>query len=164
MNIGVDGLKLNLPLARLRRPVAPGRDLWPGIEARLDHGRGGRRPRVLALAAGLLVAGVAVWQVWGLLGSDAPRDDAALAFVEAEYAPGREQQRAQLRRRLVTLPPGVQAEIRRNLAVIDQAQAQIRDLLIRHPGDGDGLDALLRTYEWEQEFMQTIDQLLRTSI
>lgn len=57
--------ELRLALRGLRRDIEPGRDLWPGIAARLPQQRMTRRPAPvwpLALAASMLLALGLAWQ------------------------------------------------------------------------------------------------------
>ncbi|HEX5634591.1 MAG TPA: hypothetical protein VFX50_15220 [Gemmatimonadales bacterium] len=134
------------PLARrareLPRSIEPARDLWPGIERRLQPRRR-RLPRWLPLAAALALAAGA----W-LLGRTASRDvPGPVPVADAPAGTGAATELlAALERDPGTLAPETLAALRRNLAVIDSALAESRAALARDPGDADA-ESWLRLVE-----------------
>jgi hypothetical protein len=133
---------LRWQLRALRQDAVPDRDLWAGIEPRLQRrpqAVGTQRTPWLALAASLLlVAGVAgVWQARPPAG-----DAGATALVEARRLS------ADYRRALDALPAA--AADTRTLAPaideLDRSAAQIRRALARDPDSRLLLEQLRRTY------------------
>lgn len=146
----------------LPREIAPPRDLWPEIAARLqreresdrevpvlavEFGRSGRTPaRVWAIriAAGLaLVFGSSALTARLLRGPDgappvAARPEptsglASFASTEAQYLSSVEALAAELESRRDQLPPSTVATVEENLLIIDRAIAEARAALAEHP-------------------------------
>ena len=164
----------------LPREVAPARDLWPAIERRIAAGtvREGRfgwwagdapAGRRLLAAAAVLVAALGV--VVGLLvvretrrgpaspgaaepGSvslalaPAAEQDAAADFVRA-----RAELRAALEARRGDLSPATREVVDRNLAVIEQAAAEIEAAVENDPGNQHLRGLLLAVYRQEIELL-----------
>ncbi len=141
----------------LATPLEPERDLWPGIDLRLDARPGAalvrdtsplrwlawRSPAGLALAASLAVVGVAL-VVWMDRARPAePVSSPRLVAVSVEASRQDSDQRyedavAELRRavrtRLANDPRSVEV-IENNLATLDMAIAQYQDAILTSPGD-----------------------------
>ncbi|MDH3498174.1 MAG: zf-HC2 domain-containing protein [Gemmatimonadota bacterium] len=141
----------------LPRSIAPPRDLWRGIDARLEEERPARsgrrfirvRPRLLAAAAVVLVAVTAAVAVQlarppaqaplaGGPAVTAPR----YAAVAADYAAAVRELEASFVQRYDRLPPETRAVVSRNLAVIDTAIAEARAALAA-AGPNPDLETLL---------------------
>lgn len=163
--------------AQLPKDVAPARDLWPAIAARLDAQtapvRGVRWP--MALAAGFLVAAVSALLTWGLLrGPAAPPAETTLAGKSPEpamvmpvsYGPNtplgeaqlaaRDELLARFRERLAELPPATRESVVRNLAVIQRAADEIDAALAQDPASGLLNELLLSTYRKELQLYSQV--------
>ena len=133
---------LRFQLRQLPREIEPGRDLWPGIAARLA-GRPKHKPRwpvLLAMAACLCLAvGVAAW----LRPAAAPAPDLQARLVQQEVeALTREYEAALAEMAIVPVPEPLAPA----LATLDQSAEQIRDALDAQPGSTRLLEQLKRTY------------------
>jgi hypothetical protein len=128
-------------LAGLPRDLAPPRELWPRIAARLAPLPRRSRPILFAAAAaivGACIAGALTWSV--LRGRQAP-DAPQLAMVaqrfdeprDARYVAARDSLESTFRERLALLDPGTRAKIEASLAVIRQAHEDIRNALGADP-------------------------------
>jgi hypothetical protein len=124
-------------LQTLPRELEPGRDLWPGIEARLE--RRAARPWVpLALAASLVLSGSAAWLAW-----QAALVPALLAELVTPYDEARNHYAASWAGARPGLDPEVAATIERNLEIVRAANGELLDAVQAAPDDA-ALRALLR--------------------
>ena len=160
--------------------VAPARDLWPWIERRIgestvrrgrfgwrgDDEAGGRR---LLAAAAVLIA--ALGAVVGLLvvresgrGPAAPGvgepstvslavEPAAVQSTAANFARARAELRTALEARRADLSPATREVVDRNLAVIEQAAAEIEAAVENDPGNQHLRGLLLAVYRQEIELL-----------
>jgi hypothetical protein len=145
-------------LAGVPRQVAPPRNLWLGIAARI--GRGGRRPRPLLLAAfsAAAAACLATLFTWAVLqGRSVPRVIHAVASQgsfdeprDPNYVLARASAEKTFRERLALLEPGTRSQIEASLAVIRQAHENIRKALDADP-QSPLLEQLLES-TWHEEF------------
>jgi hypothetical protein len=153
----------------LPKDVAPARDLWPGIEARLGEEARLPAPRAFgwpsALAAGFLVAAVSALLTWSLLREPAPVADtmagsaAPAQFVPVNYGPNsgigaaqlaaRDELLPEFRHRFAELAPATQAIVLKNLAVIQQAADEIDAALAADPASGLLNEMLVGAYRQE---------------
>ena len=158
---------LAAPLAAAPRSIAPARDLWPAVEARIASGRRRRRTAMLAAAAVALMAGSSIATAV-LLQPDAPAPVVAAvpvapAAFEAAYV-----RRAGALSELVEqdralLAPATVATLERNLAVIDKAIEESRAALAADPGSRE-LETLLRTtHEQKVELLERVTRLVNRS-
>lgn len=125
-------------LARLGRSVAPARDLWPGIEARLEP----RAPRFTwprALAAALALVAVTA-AVTALLVRTPPtiievaaRHDPASSSVR--FVSARTELRGTFERRLSLLSPQTRETVLNSLKLIEQARTDLERTLADDPGN-----------------------------
>jgi hypothetical protein len=140
-------------LRNLRRELSPGRDLWPGIAARIAAGspaidpghatwRSPRRFAPLALAASLLLAVGVAWQFWP------PRQfvmQPTAQLIQAEaHAMTREYSAAL--REVEASAPGAASSQQPALHELDRSAAQIRTALARDPDARFLLERLRHTY------------------
>lgn len=152
--------------ADLPREIRPPRELWAGIDARLDAPeavapRAARRrpasglPRwaLVAAALALVVVTAAVTSIL------TRRWDEAMALKL--HPPGKEEARflAASQELLVgledqELSPETMAIVRRNLEVIDAAIAELRAALERDPGNGELTRMLLATYQRKIDLLE----------
>ena len=157
--------------SRLPLEIAPSRDLWPAIRARLAD-----QPQVeprrtnwpMALAAGFVVASVSALLTWSLMRDPGPAaGDSALAsdattqaeLVPVNYGPdsalgaaqlkARNDLLAQFRQRLDQMPPETRATVIKNLAIIQRAADEIGAALAQDPASGLLNGLLLSTYRDE---------------
>ena len=161
----------------LPKDVAPPRDLWPAIAARLDAQsapvRGVRWP--MALAAGFVVAAVSALLTWGLMREPAaPPEETRIAnpetaqpaVVPVRYGPNTPLGEAQLaardellvrfRERLATLPPAQRESVVKNLAVIQRAADEIDAALAQDPASGLLNELLMSTYRKELQLYSQV--------
>jgi hypothetical protein len=143
--------------AALPRSVSPPRDLWPGIEERLRRGqvwswslfRPGPALALAAAVSALAVAGTLVWERApssvhtvvipgggaheGSLHPASVELDPGLVAVEHDYQEASGALLAALQKRKDALAPETLASVERNLAVIDEALAEIHRALEKDP-------------------------------
>jgi hypothetical protein len=141
-------------LRDLRRDIAPGRDLWPQVAARIATGvpledagrttwRSPRRLAPLALAASLLIAVGVAWQFWPPPRQSVMQPTAQLIRIEAhamtrEYNAALREVEASAPRSATTSQPA--------LRELDRSAAQIRTALARDPDARFLLERLRHTY------------------
>lgn len=139
-------------LRTLQRDIAPERDLWPQIAARIATGtpvtdaghstwRNPGRLAPLALAASLLLAVGVAWQFWPP--QPAPQPTAQLIQTEA-HAMTREYDAAL--RELEASAPEAASSQQPALRELDRSAAQIRTALARDPDARFLLERLRHTY------------------
>lgn len=157
--------------AELPKEVAPPRDLWPAIAARIAEA--GERPAKpafrwpLALAAGFLVASVSALLTWSLTRDPQQAGPAVIAeapvtgdgFVPVNYGPNsgltaaelaaRDALLGEFRTAFATLKPETREAIARNLAVMQAAADEIDAALAKDPASGMLRGMLAGTYKQE---------------
>ena len=158
--------KLRAALAKLPPEVAPGRDLWPGIAARIGRpARAVLRPLwAYGLAASLLVGvgAAGMWfslsrqaggppQVASLATSTAGGDTAYFA-ARAAYAEG-SVQNAQ------NLSPATREVILKNLRIIEGSMQDIQQALAKDPNNAQLRGLLYDLYRNEAQLMAATQQL-----
>jgi len=161
---------LRLRAASLPAAVAPSRDLWPGIEARL--GRRASYTRTLALAASLVAALgaagiVALWTRPSVAPPASSAESSAEALTRAAelariedgtLASRRELARA-LERRRDELPPELATAIETNMDILQTAMGEIRHAIEVSPRRH-RLDHLLANrYQQEAEILRRLERL-----
>jgi hypothetical protein len=128
---------LRRELDGLDREVAPRRDLWPGIRARL-HTAPRTRRWLLAVAAGLAIASASALITWQATRTGNGTIDATQLLL-AEWLEPYEQARALQRARWNDvrddLDPETAEEVERNLAIIRAATVQLAEALSKSPHD-----------------------------
>ena len=160
--------------AELPKDVAPSRDLWPGIAARLNESprRAASFGWPMALAAGLLVAAVSALLTWGLVREPAappvvadtrPADP---AIVPVNYGKNsglspveiatRDELLVQFQRRIESLSPATRTTVLKNLAVIQQAANEIDAALAQDPASGLLNQLLHDTYRRELQLYSKV--------
>lgn len=149
-----DAARLRAAIERLPAEVAPERDLWTGIRARIDEGRVQAlpgalatpvartlpwyaAPRRLAAAAVLLIAVSAGGTYWAMrpAGDAPPMDPAAALASFASYERSAAELTAALDRRRAKLDPATLAVLERTLRTIDGAIAEAREALATDPAN-----------------------------
>lgn len=151
---------LRLQLRGLRRELAPQRDLWPGIAARLSTAPAASRRKSphrfapLALAASLLLALGVAWQMQPPVG-DAPASRASAGLIDREAEAMTREYRAALRELQASTPPsGTPQPVQPALRELDRSARQIRTALARDPDARFLLERLRRTYSLRLELTQ----------
>jgi hypothetical protein len=165
--------------------LEPGRDLWPGIAARLeprDARPASRRATWAwqAAAAVLLVAGSSLLTArWmdtrpdgGTMATTTPAATAGPADLkavpaafgpgarlDAEYLAARRQLTAMLEARMANLPESTRAKLQANLAELRRAAQQINAALAEQPGDPLLEELLLATYQEELAVLANVNQI-----
>lgn len=164
--------------AELPQDIAPPRDLWPAIAARLAAERPRTAPRAfgwpMALAAGFLVASVSALLTWGLMREPDPASQAPLAGSSAapsEIMPvnygansmltaadlaARDQLLAQFRERLDHLSPQTREAVVNNLVIIQRAADEIDAALAQDPASGLLNELLLGAYKQELQLYSKV--------
>ena len=179
--------RLDARLRGLPRTIAPERDLWPTISARLEPraATGRRRPAWLlqAAAAVLLVAGSSLLTARLLDRAPtagktaraagptvtAPANLGVVRAVPAAfgnnvrldpgYVAARHQLTAMLQARLARMPPSTRAKLEVNLAEMRRAADEINAALAQQPGDPLLEELLLATYQDELAVLANVSQL-----
>ena len=164
--------------AALPREMAPSRDLWAGIEARLDEARPTwRRAGWAGWGAGLAAAaGVALALSTALHGPGpagrpangptlapaALRSEDPGASAEREYARAAADLMSALEQQRDRLPPETLASVEKDLRSIDAALTEVRRALATDPANP-GLNHLLTsTHQRKVEVLQQVLKLSRT--
>jgi hypothetical protein len=181
--------RLDARLRELPLEVAPGRDLWPDIAARIDEhaatvAPATNRPAWLwqAVAAVVLVAGSSLLTA-SLLDRNRPVQQAAVPVAPASgsavsdtavalpaafgpagqldpgYVAARRQLTQVLDRRIATLPPSARAKLEFNLGEMRRAADEINAALAEQPGDPLLEELLLKTYQDELAVLSNVSQL-----
>lgn len=154
--------------AELPKDVAPARDLWPSIAARLKGETQTARPRAFgwptALAAGFLVASVSALLTWGLMRD--PEPAAETAIIPVNYGPNsgitakelvlRDELLARFREKFGQFKPETREAIMKNLAVIQTAADEIDAALAKDPASGMLKGFLAGTYKQELQLYSTV--------
>ena len=181
--------RLDAGLGKLPLEVAPGRDLWPDIAARIEE----RAPPVAATsrrsawlwqvaAAVVLVAGSSLLTA-SLLDRDVllqqsavpvvpanarATSDAAVAMpaafgpagqLDPEYVATRGQLTQLLNQRIAALPAAARAKLEFNLGELRRAADEINAALDEQPGDPLLEELLLKTYQDELAVLSNVSQL-----
>lgn len=181
--------RLDARLGKLPLEVAPGRDLWPDIAARIEAraqpvASTTRRPAWLwqAAAAVVLVAGSSLLTA-SLLDRSVlmqqvavpavpenahAASDAAVAMsaafgpagqLDPEYVAARRQLTQVLDQRIAALPTSARAKLEFNLGEMRRAADEINAALAEQPGDPLLEELLLKTYQDELAVLSNISQL-----
>jgi hypothetical protein len=151
---------LESALRALPRELAPARDLWPGIAARIAPSRGSRR-LATGLVASLLLAAVAaalVWQASRDTGA-VPADAVLAADLRLPFEAARERYMADWADVRARLDPATAATIEGNLEVVQGALAEIDAALVEAPDDPRLRGLLRRTLESEIELYRRAARL-----
>lgn len=155
-------LSLDERLARLAREIAPARDLWPGIEERLQ--RSARRRRLaVALAAGFAATAFALFAAFHVHAPLGP-DGASPRFTQQDSAGPRGaafmRTRAALEQSFASdlqrLPPKTRARVLQDLETIRNARADIRGALDANPQDPMLNELLADTWQQEMDFYANV--------
>ena len=181
--------RLDARLGELPLELAPGRDLWPGIAARIDE----RAQPVAstarcatwpwqAAAAVVLVAGSSLLTaslldrsvlmqqsaVPAVPASAHAAPDAAVVMpaafgpagqLDPEYVAARGQLTQVLNQRIAALPTSARAKLEFNLGELRRAADEINAALAEQPGDPLLEELLLKTYQDELAVLSNIGQL-----
>ena len=132
---------LDQRLAQLPKDVAPPRNLWPGIQARIGAAPRRSRPVLMAACIATAAACLASLFTWAVLRrvqapDGLPAVASTAAFTEPsdpKYIKARAALQQTFRERLTLLEPGTRAKIEASLAVIQQAHENIRQALLADP-------------------------------
>ncbi len=164
--------------AELPKDIAPQRDLWPAIAARIaEAGNAPAKPAFrwpLALAAAFLVASVSALLTWSLTRDPQPAGPAVIAqapaagadIVPVRYGPNsgvsaaelaaRDVLLGQFRGAFATLRPETREVIQKNLAVMQAAADEIDAALAKDPASGMLQGMLAGTYKQELNLYSTV--------
>ncbi|HEX9706618.1 MAG TPA: hypothetical protein VGA24_03175 [Steroidobacteraceae bacterium] len=164
--------------AELPKEVAPPRDLWPSIAARLAGETQQARPRVFgwpaAIAAGFVVASVSVLLTWGLMRDPAPAVQGEIAgdpvaettVMPVNYGPNsgltamdlvaRDELLVRFREKFGQLRPETREAIVKNLAVIQTAADEIDAALAQDPASAMLNGLLVGAYKQELQLYSMV--------
>ena len=166
--------------AALPREVSPSRDLWPALAAEMTAG-----PRVLPFvprrvvyaglaAAAVLVIAIVVSQ--GGPGVEAPgrpsstaipaaaSPESTLNAAEADYDRATNALLATLRDHRDRLAPETIQSVERNLAVIDEALAEVRAALDKDPGNAELTRMLAATHRKKVDVLRRVVKLSTSNL
>ena len=155
----------------LPRESAPSRDLWPGIAERLGSRRLGGGWTYLAAAAALVLGLVGVFVLRSgptpasaptLVPVAVPAESPALAAAEEDYARASAALLAALQDRRSSLSTETMASVEKNLEIIDQALAEVRDALRRDPDNPELTRMLAATHRRKVDVLQRVVKLTTT--
>lgn len=165
---------------KLPAGIAPGRDLWPGIEAAIDRHERQRRfgwDRLLAQAAAVVLlvggsSGITWFAMSTRMDQVAPAEQTqplALQSVSGnfgsnyhlgpEFMDARADVAARLERELDRLPPETRSEVRQNIVRIRSAINEINLALAEEPDNPLLQELLLSTYREELDVMRRVEAL-----
>jgi anti-sigma factor RsiW len=167
--------------AALPRELAPARDLWPGIRARLGRpgvlpfsrsfsGVGSWLPASLAAAAVVALAVAALVRTSGTaygpsqvsaFPTGSSTEAAGVLKAERDYAQASAALLAALRERPERLSAETLAAIEKDLLVIDGALTQIREALAQDPSSGALNHLLASTHQRKLKVLQRVVKLSR---
>ena len=157
--------------AALPREKAPARDLWPGIAERLESGAVRGSWTFLAAAAALALALAAVFLLRGgpppasgpmPVPVAVPAESPALAAAEEDYARASAALLAALHDRRSSFSPETMASVEKNLEIIDQALAEVRDALRRDPDNPELTRMLAATHRKKVDVLRRVVKLTTT--
>jgi hypothetical protein len=168
-------------LHSLPREVEPGRDLWPGIESRLEPRSNRRAPAwALQVAAAVVLVAVSSLVTASLVRrndmgtAQVPAGAAAAPVVPAAfgssrglgagYETARQQLAADFEQRLASMPSSARMKLEADLAVMRRAAEDINVALARQPGDPLLEELLLNTYQDELGVLASVNQLTSTGV
>jgi hypothetical protein len=178
--------RLDRVLRSLSPAVEPQRDLWPGIEGRLDrtdHRSARTAPRrawrwqvaaaVLLVAASSLLTAIIVSRGAAVPLAQAPFAGSGVRVMPAvfgpahvpspEYEAARRQLSKMLQQKMAQMPPSARQKLEANLAEMQRAAAGISAALDQQPGDPLLEELLLNTYHDELAMLAVVNQLTSTS-
>jgi len=180
--------RLQEALSQLPRGIEPGRDLWPGIAARLEPRSEPARVRAVprwawaAAAATVLVVASSIVTATlmrreaAMTARTAPTAQSAPEVVQAvagsataAFGPGhrvgpaylanRRVLARELEVRLARLPPEGREQLAKNIAELRRASAEINAALELHPGDPLLEELLFNIYQDEISVLANVDRL-----
>ena len=136
-------------IAELPRAIEPQRDLWAGVEARLEAPRRSRWAELaVAACVAALVSGALFFTV-GRGGFGGSADVSIYGQLDAAYLPLRQTALQRYRSQAELLDPELRRSVEENLVIIDRALVQIRATLADHPNDPALRELLLWTHDQE---------------
>ena len=146
---------LRWQLRQLPREIEPGRDLWPGIAAAIEHRpapRRGSRPAwtFLAMAASVVLAAGLFWKTRPAEPATPGSDSAALVVASESRAITDEYQAALRQYKGAPIPDSLQP----SLGELDQSVAQIQRAIAADPHSVYLLEQLRKTYSRRLELTQ----------
>jgi anti-sigma factor RsiW len=179
--------ELRAHASALPRSIAPRRDLWPGIAREIERRKAWSWPRLvtwqplLAVAAAVVVALGAVFfgqpaatpvQTVVVPGADAgsryalrpaaASSDPGVAAMERDYQDAATALLAALQERQGEIAPGTVQSVERNLAIIDQALAEVHEALEQDPGRPELGRMLVSTHRKRVEVLRKMVELSST--
>jgi predicted anti-sigma-YlaC factor YlaD len=175
--------------AALPRSVAPPRDLWPGVAQEIGRerawswGRSGWRGSVVLAAAAAVVVGLLAVMVLqrtppavqtAVIPDAGPTSvsethaaqggiDPRLVAMERDYQAAANALLGALQARKAGLAPETLASVERNLAVIDEALAEVRQALEKDPGNPDLNRMLVATHRKKVDVLRRVVKLSTAS-
>lgn len=167
-------------LRELPRDIQPSRDLWQGIEARLQAQAPARQPvaqsawarsrKWQALAAAAVIAALAVG-VWigrtglpgrsqGPLTASNPTNSAGRSpyIMGARYNNDRALLMKDLQAKLAALPPDTRAKVTASLQTIHDSMRDLEAALGRDPSNALLQELLVNTYQDEMQVLTAVNQ------
>jgi hypothetical protein len=170
-------------LRELAGDVAPPRDLWPEINARLakesgmpfdaggaDARRGIARKQILALAAAVSAVAIGLGLALNFSGigggnvphsartTDLTRVLQVANVTDPRYLKERAALISSLDQRLKTLPPETQTQVAKSLATIRESMSDIQAALGREPGNALLQELLVNNYQDEMRVLAAVHE------
>ena len=170
--------------AALPRSIAPPRDLWPGVEGRIERASGwkaffGWTPSLALAAAATVIIGVAavLWtaqrpvvhsaeiptanatpELVAIRAGD-PVADPQLAQAERDYEKAATALLEALQQRRSSMAPDDFARLQANLQVIDGALVEVRAALVKDPASPELNRMLVSTHRKKVDVLQRVVRL-----
>jgi hypothetical protein len=169
-SLDFNDLELSNKLKNLEWDLQPNRDLWPDISSRIRFADKTRKSTPVwmpfAMAASLVLATIALvfssMTYQRSLDTDryqatlAKYQESQLALIEQQHQMVRVQFSQLLKNERDTLSPEFVSELETLLLNVDTASAEIKNALNLQPNNPDYTSMLVRTYQQEIKFLNTI--------
>lgn len=151
--------QLSAQLAHLPKAIEPPRDLWQGIASRLSRPAPKTRHPLLEISVAACVAALVSSVMFLSVGRQdaaAPAPIVAYQQLDAAYSPLRQVSLARYNANAAQMDPQLRQIVEKNLAIIDNAMAEIRQALKHRPNDPALNQLLQQTYQQQLSVLAAV--------